>query len=320
MFFFNHGDGIAGGVGSVTNYLTADEDGAWVGLERFPHPTDSQYSWVSRLAEMFNARTKNFCRHGACIESIFQSVIDSVDMFPADQKYHFIGIPKWDRRIFPIYGSWGNTKYYKWSSLYEYWGEECRMDGTDFDFEKGKKIIIDALSTGGIKPKDTTFTDHNDQRFYQFAYEKSDFEFSPSLFHPDNDVHLKCIDMWLEQCKDWYEEQCTIVSNITGEGRLDHVKEFFKPLKQVIDSHPNDKFFFYGTEDVLSQNIFETSFKLFDCDLTRPNTYWFWGIGQSLFFETMKIHPRWKKYHSKELHFEFMRHMNKKLTELDKML
>ena len=131
---------------------------------------------------------------------------------------------------------------------------------------------------------------------------------------------MKVIDMWLEQCKDWYEEQCEIIQNTTGESKLDHVQDFFLPLKQVIDSHPDDKFFFYGTEEVLSQGTYEMCFDLFKVDLNSPNTYWFWGIGQSLFFETMKIPPRWKKYHAKEQHFEFMRHMNKKLTELDKML
>ena len=49
----------------------------------------------------------------------------------------------------------------QWSPpSYEFWGEECSMDGTDFDREKGKKIIIDALSaTGGVKPQDPTFED-----------------------------------------------------------------------------------------------------------------------------------------------------------------
>ena len=321
MFFFNHGDGVAGGVGSETNYLTANEDGAWVGLERFPHPTDSQYSWVSRLAEMFNAKTKNFCRHDSCLESVIQSVIDSADMFPSEQKFHFIGMPTWTKRIFPIYGSWGNTKYYQWSPHYEFWGEECSMDGTDFNREKGKKIIIDALSTGGVKPKDPTFEDHNDQRFYQFSYQTTNFEFQPGLFHPDNDQHIESIEKWLDQCEDFYKEQCEIIQKETGQSRFGHLEKHFKNLYQTIIDHPEDKFLFYGTEDMLTQNVIELLFKNWEVKIDEPkNTYWFWGSCMNNYFEGMKIPPRWNGYYSKEQHFEFMRHMNKKLTELDKML
>ena len=321
MFFFNHGDGIAGGVGSVTNYLTADEDGAWVGLERFPHPTDSQYSWVSRLAEMFNARSKNFCRHDSCLESIFQGVIESAEMFPSDQKFHFIGMPKWTRRIFPIYGSWGNTKYYLWSELYEFWGEECRMDGTDFDREKGKQIILDALTSGGIKPKDQTFKDHNDQRFYEYSYKVTNFQFQPGLFHPENDVHMKSIDDWLTLQEENYNTFCDTIKVETGDQRYNHLETHFKKILECIKSHPKDKFLFYGTEDILVQKEIEMLFKRWNCPIDQePNTYWFWGSYQNGFFEGMNIDPRWNGYYKKEQHFEFMRHMNKKLTELDKML
>ena len=322
MFFFNHGDGIAGGVGTETNYLTADEDGAWVGLERFPHPTDSQYSWVSRLAEMFNARTKNFCRHNSCIETIIQGVNDSADLFPRDPKIHFIGLPTWTKRIFPIYGSWGNSKYYQWSNQYELWGEECKMDGTDFDYEKGKQIIIDALLTGGIKPKDTTYTDHNDLRFYRFAYEFSNFEFQPNLFHPDNPVHLKVIDKWLEDQEKNYKDFCDIITKETGESRYTHLEKSFKTLYDVIESHPDDKFYIYGTEEKIVQNEIEMIFR--DWGFPNPgsnkNVFWFWGICMNHYFEGMKIEPRWNGYYAKEQHFEFKRFMNKKLTELDKML
>ena len=58
MFFLNFGNGYPGGVGTYTNYKTANEDGAWVGMERYVHPTDAQYSWVNRLAELYSARTK----------------------------------------------------------------------------------------------------------------------------------------------------------------------------------------------------------------------------------------------------------------------
>jgi len=322
VFFFNHGDGVAGGVGTVTNYLTADEDGAWVGLERFPHPTDSQYSWVRRLAEMFNARTKNFCRHDSCIESILAGVTASADLFPRDPKTHFIGLPTWTKRIFPIYGSWGNSKYYQFSEVYELWGEECAMDGTDFDFEKGKQVIIDALLTGGIKPKDTTYTDYNDQRFYRFAYEKSNFVFQPNLFHPDNTTHLDIIDQWLKVQKENYDTFCNQIKVETGESRFTHLPKAFKTFFETVASHPNDKFYIYGSEDMVVQNVIEKL--LNDWGMGDPgqfkNLYWFWGLSMNHYFEGMKIPPRWNGYYAKELHFEFMRHMNKKLTELDKML
>ena len=145
MYFLNYGDGHAGGVCSFTDYLCANEDGAWVGLERYPHPTDSQYSWVSRLAEVYSARVKSFCRHNASIESILQELCQSIDMYEFDECYSFIGLPRWQSRIYPLYGDWGSAKEHTWSYFYKRHGIDCRMDGTEFNREFGKQLIIEML-------------------------------------------------------------------------------------------------------------------------------------------------------------------------------
>ena len=172
MFFLNFGNGYPGGVGTYTNYKTANEDGAWVGMERYVHPTDAQYSWVNRLAELYSARTKNFCRHGATTDRILQEVRENIDLYNFDQCYFFIALSNSQPRIFPIYGDWGSAKDSHWSTYYEHYGLECKMDGSDFDYEFGRTLLFNVLKTNGVKKGDTTFTSYVDEGFKGFLNEQ----------------------------------------------------------------------------------------------------------------------------------------------------
>ena len=89
-----------------------------------------------------------------------------------DQCYVFIALSGVSPRLFPIYGDWGSAKDSHWSKFYEAWGIECRMDGTDFDYEKGRQLIFNVLKTNGVKKGDTTFTSYVDQAFRGFLNEQ----------------------------------------------------------------------------------------------------------------------------------------------------
>lgn len=336
MHFLSYGDGHAGGVCSFTDYLQANEDGAWVGLERYPHPTDSQYSWVSRLAEVYSARAKSFCRHGASIESILQEVSESINMYEFDECYFFIGLPNWQHRLYPLYGDWGSAKNHRWSIMDQKYGIDCKMDKTDFDREFGKQLVIEMLRTNGVRPKDTTFKSWYDERFASMLTVKElnlGKEYDPmSAYHPDNDVFNNVIDEWLDLMEKEYLEECKRINSIT-ENRdinIQFVPELLKLFNLIKKS--KHKFFFYFTDIVWAfpKNNEKYSFtkkhwkakEPYDEIKTKiqmdyPNVHWFWGICMKKFFEESldNATPRKHGYYTHEDHYQFSRYMRRNITE-----
>ena len=251
MHFLSFGDGHAGGVCSFTDYLKANDDGAWVGLERYPHPVDSQYSWTSRLAEVYSARNKSFCRHNACIESILQEVSQTLSIYDFDDCYYFIGLPSWKRKLFPLYGDWGSAKDHLWSSSLHSFGVDCKMDGTDFDREYGKQLIIEMLRTNGVRPKDTTFKSWYDERFASLLTQNDlnlGEEYDPMVsYHPDDDRFTKIIDIWLDTCEQEYLKECERIENIEEDDTMSKNIHFIFDLIDFLKTakETKHKFYFY---------------------------------------------------------------------------
>ena len=247
MHFLSFGEGHAGGVCSFTDYTQADQDGAWVGLERYPHPTDSQYSWVYRLAEVYSARAKSFCRHGACIESILQEVQESVNMYDFDECYYFIGMPSWKKRLYPLYGNWGSAKNHRWSKHYVKHGIDCNMDGLDFNKEYGKQLVIDMLMTNGIKPKDTTFKSYYDLEFGSMLGEQGlnlgDKADPMVQYHPDNIEFDKIIDDWIEIKEKEYLKECKRIASIKTNHDMN--VHYIPELMELLDLIKESKHKFY---------------------------------------------------------------------------
>ena len=335
MHFLSYGDGHAGGVCSFTDYLQANEDGAWVGLERYPHPTDSQYSWVYRLAEVYSARAKSFCRHGASIESILQEVSESINMYEFDECYFFIGLPNWQRRLYPLYGDWGSAKNHRWSQFYLKYGIDCNMDEKDFDREFGKQLITEMLRTNGVRPKDTTFKSWYDEKFASILTLKNlnlGKEYDPmSAYHPDDERFKNIIDEWLDSMEKEYLEECKRVNSLTENKDLnDHfIPELLKLLEIVKES--KHKFFFYftditwpfpknGSKYRLSGKSWgepDEQVKEIRLRLDYENIYWFWGVCMKRFFENDldNATPRKRGYYTHEHHYQFSKYMRRNITE-----
>ena len=335
MHFLSYGDGHAGGVCSFTDYLQANEDGAWVGLERYPHPTDSQYSWVYRLAEVYSARAKSFCRHGASIESILQEVQESINMYEFDECYFFIGLPSWKRRLYHLYGDWGSAKNHRWSRFYLRYGIDCNMDETDFDKEFGRQLITEMLRTNGVRPKDTTFKSWYDERFASMLTLKKlnlGKEYDPmSSYHPDDDRFKDVIDKWLDLMEKEYLEECKRVNSLTETGHKNEhfIPELLKSLDLIKDSKHN--FFFYftditwpfpknGSKYSLSGKSWSETVEDIEevrLRLDYPNIYWFWGVCMKRFFEKSldNATPRKLGYYKHEDHYQFSRYMRRNIVE-----
>jgi hypothetical protein len=337
MHFLSYGDGHAGGVCSFTKYLQANEDGAWVGLERYPHPTDTQYSWTSRLAEVYSARNKSFCRHNASIESILQEVQESINMYEFDECYFFIGLPDWKRRLYPLYGDWGSAKDHLWSKHYEEHGIDCNMDGTEFDKEYGKKLIGEVLRTNGVKRKDVTFKTYYDQQFGGLLSEKGlslggnssrtdmgDHFVSNDLeiqYHPGNELFDKVIDEFLDIKESIYLNECERINAISPKKQNDmnihYMPELLKLLELIKES--KHKFYFYFTETLWNMpNVEEkTIIHGEEVQLNLENTYWFWNICMKKFFEEDldNARPKTNDYYQHEDHYQFSRYMRRNITE-----
>jgi hypothetical protein len=328
MFFLNFGDGHAGGVCSETNYTQANQDGAWVGLERYPHPTDSQYSWVSRMAEIYSARTKNLCRHNACIETILKEVRDNIDLYNFDECFFFIGLPNYQPRLFPIYGSWGNAKNNQWSTHYRYYGLECQMDGNDFNREEGHELILNVMRTGGIRPKDTTYTPYIDMGFRGFlnvrGLNPDDIDNPLNAFHPDNPIYHNIVHDWLTEKEKEYLKECERISKLVGTERYDNITDdLISTIKLMKKS--SHQFFFYFTDQVPGSNNIPYDLQSNDETetekLDHPNQHWFWGVSMANHFNNMdNSKPRFKGYYKHEDHLQFSKYMRHKLTETKKML
>lgn len=338
MHFLSFGDGHAGGVCSFTDYLKANDDGAWVGLERYPHPVDSQYSWTSRLAEVYSARNKSFCRHNACIESILQEVSQTLSMYDFDDCYYFIGLPSWKRKLFPLYGDWGSAKDHLWSSTLHSFGVDCKMDGTDFDREYGKQLIIEMLRTNGVRPKDTTFKSWYDRRFASIIT-KNELNlgdlYDPMVsYHPDDDRFTKIIDIWLDTCEQEYLKECERIENIeeddTMSKNIHFIFDLINLLKKAKDT--KHKFYFYFTEhtwplpsddDIISSSThFTGDLKPEELEevivkLNYPNVHWLWNVCMTRFFneDLDNARPKTKGYFKHEDHYQFSRHMRKHLID-----
>jgi hypothetical protein len=328
MFFLNFGNGQPGGVGTVTDYRTADEDGAWVGMERYVHPTDAQYSWINRLAELYSARTKNFCRHEATTDRILQEVRENLNLYDFDQCYIFIALSGVKPRLFPIYGDWGSAKDSHWSKYYDYHGLECRMDGTDFDYEKGRELIFNVLKTNGVKKGDTTFESFVDLKFRGFLNEQGlnldDTDNPLNSFHPDNAIYTDIINEWLKRKEVEYLNECEKIDNLppSGERHEWYQDELNETLKVIKES--DHKFFFYWADDLPGEGHIPEQVGLGDLDdkvkIDQPNVYWFWGISMSNYFKKMNISPRFLNYYQQESHFDFYKYMRNKLTDSKLML
>lgn len=337
MHFLSFGDGHAGGVCSFTDYLKANDDGAWVGLERYPHPVDSQYSWTSRLAEVYSARNKSFCRHNACIESILQEVTQTLSMYDFDDCYYFIGLPSWKRKLFPLYGDWGSAKDHLWSSTLHSFGVDCKMDGTDFDREYGKQLIIEMLRTNGVRPKDTTFKSWYDRRFASIIT-KNELNlgdlYDPMVsYHPDDDRFTKIIDIWLDTCEQEYLKECERIENIeeddTMSKNIHFIFDLINLLKKAKDT--KHKFYFYFTEhtwplpsddDIISSSTHSGDLKPEELEevivkLNYPNVHWLWNVCMTRFFneDLDNARPKTKGYFKHEDHYQFSRHMRKHLID-----
>ncbi len=338
MHFLSFGDGHAKGVCSFTEYLKANDDGAWVGLERYPHPTDSQYSWTSRLAEVYSARNKSFCRHNASIESILQEVKEALNLYDFDDCYYFIGLPNWKRRLFPLYGDWGSAKDHRWTSSLHAFGIDCKMDGTEFDREYGKQLIIEMLRTNGVRPKDTTFKSWYDERFASMLTD-SDLNlgelYDPMVsYHPDDDRFIKIIDTWLDTCEQEYLEECERIENIAEDDSTSKNIHFMYDLINLLKDakETKHKFYFYFTEDTWplpsDDDVMNMSTKIWGqptpeeleqviVKLNYPNVYWFWNICMIRFFneDLDNSRPTTKGYYKHEDHYQFSRHMRKHLVD-----
>ena len=325
MHFLSFGEGHAGGVCSFTDYTQADQDGAWVGLERYPHPTDSQYSWVYRLAEVYSARAKSFCRHGACIESILQEVSESINMYEFDECYYFIGLPSWKKRLYSLYGSWGSAKDHRWSKDSDTYGIDCNMDGLDFDREYGKQLIINMLMTNGVKPKDTTFKSYYDLEFGSMLGERGlnlgDKADPMVQYHPDNEQFDSIIDEWLDIKEKRYLEECKRVESIKSEHGMNvhWVPELMSLLEKVKES--KHKFFFYFTDEIWPMPKPTDKYKFMigdeELDLNHENIYWFWKVCMDSFFKNNleNATPRIHGYYRHEDHYQFSKYMRRNITE-----
>tara|TARA_B110001454_G_C12720404_1_gene434420 strand:+ start:1398 stop:2447 length:1050 start_codon:yes stop_codon:yes gene_type:complete len=345
MHFLSYGDGHSGGVCSFTDYLQANEDGAWVGLERYPHPTDTQYSWVSRLAEVYSARAKSFCRHNASFESILQEVLESTNMYDFDECYSFIGIPHWKKRLYHLYGDWGSAKNHRWSKHYHTFGIDCNMDGNDFDKEYGKQLIIEMLRTNGVRHKDTTFKSWYDGHFVEMItnlnvdyltpeHSHTDLEkIDPmTLYHPEDERFKHMVNNWLDLKEREYLEECARINALTKSS--DKAGHFMPDLLELLEQIKNSKhkFFFYFTEDSFpfpknnskfnytakkwgeeqSKGIIKTIVQL-----DYPNIYWFWGVCMKRFFDIDldNAKPRKFNYYRHEDHYQFSKYMRANLIE-----
>lgn len=326
MFFLNYGNGHPGGVGTFTNYKTANEDGAWVALERHPHPTDQQYSWVNRLAELYSARTKNFCRHDACNETILADVRNSIEMYEFDQCVFFISLTGPLPRLFPIYGSWGSAKESSWSNYYDEWGLECRMDGTDFDYDKGRDIILEALKTSGIKKGDTTFTSYYDMGFRGFLNENGlnpdNIDNPLNALHPDNSIYEDILNKWLAIKEKEYLQECEKLNKLEGSDSYAYMNHDLRDTLRIIKKSRH-KFFFYfsdilpGADNITEEIGIDTDVEVIEGD----NIHWFWGISMENYFKSMiSLKPRFLDYYQHEAHYDFYKYMRLKLTESKLML
>lgn len=337
MHFLSYGDGHAGGVCSFTDYLQANEDGAWVGLERYPHPTDTQYSWASRLAEVYSARIKSFCRHHASFESICQEVLESFNMYEFDECYSFIGIPNWKKRIYHLYGDWGSAKNHRWSKHYHKFGIDCQMDGNDFDRDFGKQLVIEMFRTNGIRPGDTSFKSWYDQRFATLIQGLDLFNNPAGIevlsgYHPEDENYQLLITKWLDQMEREYLEECDRINALTtaNDRYIHFMPDLLELLEKIKDSR--HKFFFYFTEDSFpfpknntefnytakkwgeeeNPNVIKTRIQL-----DHPNIYWFWGVCMMRFFDTdldNNVTPRLHGYFKHEDHYEFSKYMRTNLA------
>ncbi len=345
MHFLSYGDGHAGGVCSFTKYLQANEDGAWVGLERYPHPTDTQYSWVSRLAEVYSARAKSFCRHNACFESILQEVSESINMYDFDECYYFIGIPTWKKRLFHLYGDWGSAKDHRWSKHFQSFGIDCNMDGNDFDKEYGKQLITEMLRTNGVRHKDTTFKSWYDQEFVEMITNLNTDSLTPkewhtememidpmTLYHPEDERFKHIVNDWLDYKEKLYLEECARLNSITKA--YERYRHFLPDLLEVLNiiKDSKHKFFFYFTEDSYpfpkNNSKFNYTAKKWGQEETTdvikkiiqldyPNVYWFWNVCMKRFFDEGldNARPQTHGYYKHEDQYQFSRYMRTNLVE-----
>ena len=141
-----------------------------------------------------------------------QEVRENLNLYDFDQCYIFIALSGVKPRLFPIYGDWGSAKDSHWSKYYDYHGLECRMDGTDFDYEKGRELIFNVLKTNGVKKGDTTFESFVDLKFRGFLNEQGlnldDTDNPLNSFHPDNAIYTDIINEWLKRKEVEYLNEC----------------------------------------------------------------------------------------------------------------
>jgi hypothetical protein len=259
-------------------------------------------------------------------------------MYDFDDCYYFIGLPSWKRRLFPLYGDWGSAKNHRWSSSLHAFGIDCKMDGTDFDREYGKQLIIEMLRTNGVRPKDTTFKSWYDERFASIIT-KNELNlgdlYDPMVsYHPDDDRFIKIIDTWLDSCEQEYLEECERIENIKEENSMEKnihfIFDLINLLKKAKDT--KHKFYFYFTEDTWplpsDDDIIKSSTKVWGqptpeeleqatVKLNYPNVHWLWNVCMTRFFndDLDNTRPKTKGYFKHEDHYQFSRHMRKHLID-----